>query len=152
MKWKGRYEQRECILICLLLDLYIKIDGLKIRGAGRRPEEGSRGHWAFMTNVNREKFARIKKFLLGGLKSFVKNLLFLVVLWFRQLFSDSCLYMLEFSRVWLFILTHCYLTCLLSQCNIHIMVDGCLYVVSWTILAQCREQKYQIILLYNSRV
>ena len=44
-----------------------------------------------MTNVNKEKV------LFGGLKSFVKNLLFFVELWFRQLFSDSCLYMLEFS-------------------------------------------------------
>ena len=44
-----------------------------------------------MTNVNKEKF------LFGGLKSFVKNLLFFVELWFRQLFSDSRLYMLEFS-------------------------------------------------------
>ena len=68
-----------------------KIDGLKIWGAGRRPEERVEG--TLSVHDEREQ----GKFLFGGLKSFVKNLLFFVELWFRQLFSDSCLYMLEFS-------------------------------------------------------
>ena len=77
-----------------------KIDGLKIRGAGTRPEERVERTQRSWTNVMKQKFARMKKkFVFGGLKSFLENLLFFVEVCFRQLSSDSCLYMLEFSRV-----------------------------------------------------
>ena len=70
-----------------------KIDGLKIRGAGRRPEERVERTQRSWTNVMKQKF------VFRGLKSFLKNLLFFVEVCFRQLSSDSCLYMLEFLRV-----------------------------------------------------
>ena len=77
-----------------------KIDGLKLRGAGRRPEERVERTQRSWTNVMKQTFARMKKkFVFGGLKSFLKNLLFFVEVCFRQLSSDSCLYMLEFLRV-----------------------------------------------------
>ena len=84
-----------------------------------------------MTNVNKEKLARIKKFLFGGLKSFVKNLLFFVELWLRQVFSDSCLYILEFSP-WPFIIHTCallavlesYFFFLVASVQIHCIYNG----------------------------
>ena len=132
-----------------------KIDGLQIRGAkkaGRKERGDTERSWRTWT--------RKSSCVIGGLKSFVKNLLFFVELWFRQLFSDSCLYILEFllfHRTYLCTVTSFRIlflfVCCLSTRNILYIYNGWrLTVVSGTILVQCREKKYQIILLYNSRV
>ena len=52
-----------------------KIDGLKIRGAGRRPEERVERTQRSWTNVMKQKFARMKKknSCLEALKAFLKT-------------------------------------------------------------------------------
>ena len=135
-------------------------DGLKIWGAGTEGrKKGSRGHSVHGLTWSSESLLEWKQLVFGGLKSFLKNLLFFVELWFQQLFSDSCLYMLEFSSF------HCtylrtvtsfrilfLIPCCLSTNILYIHNGWRLTVVSRTILVQCREKKNQIILLYSSRV
>ena len=51
-----------------------KIDGLKIRGAGRRPEEKIERTQRSWTNVMKQKFARMKKkSCLEASKAFLKT-------------------------------------------------------------------------------